>query len=92
MRDEAVINVSIWQSPDLKRPTSFSFPDETGRIGFAYLLSELGAPEPLNGRLTIRHLEVGMPVEGAFNFTSERGGQFKGEFIAEWGELIAMCG
>ena len=86
------ITVSIWQSPDIKFPTTFSFPDETGQIGYAYILPELDPLEQLTGKVTFWRVEQGIPVEGEFNFTSSRGGQFKGKFKAEWGNEVVYCG
>ena len=30
---ESVITISIWKSPDIKFPTTFSLPDEAGQVG-----------------------------------------------------------
>jgi hypothetical protein len=86
------ITISIWQSPDFTFPVTFSFPDETMRVGIAYSLPELDPLEELTGKVTFWRVEQGSPVEGEFNFVTERGKQFKGKFKAEWGNQIAMCG
>jgi hypothetical protein len=86
------IAVSIWQSPDIKLPVTFSFPDETGQIGLAYILPELDPLQQLNGEISFRRVEVGIPVDGEFSFTTESGRQFKGSFIAEWGDEVVYCG
>jgi len=86
------ITVSIWQSPDIHFPTTFSFPDETGQTGYAYVLPELDPLEELSGEVFFLRVDEGMPIEGRFNFTSERGGQFEGRFIAEWGNEVIYCG
>ena len=88
----SVINISIWQSPDIKLPVTFSLPDETGQVGNAVYLSASGEYEQLSGKVLFHRVGEEMPVEGDFTFTSERGEQFKGRFVAEWGNLIAMCG
>lgn len=87
-----VIYVSIWQSPDIHFPRTLSFPDDTGQLGNAYILSELGPLEILRGRVTLQRVEVGTPIEGRFRFTSERGGKFEGRFLAEWDDQIILCG
>jgi hypothetical protein len=88
----STIQVSIWQSPDIKVPASFSFPDETGRIGNASLITQLGSAEQLAGAVFIRSVEEGIPVEGEFNLVTQAGRQFKGKFMASWGDLVVMCG
>jgi len=86
------ITISIWQSPDIKFPTTFTFPDETGQIGFAYTLPELDPLEELTGKVTFWRVEEGIPVEGEFNFMTQRGKQFNGKFTAEWGNEVVYCG
>jgi len=90
--NEAIINISIWQLPDIKRPATFSFPDETGQVGNAVYLQPSGEYEQLSGKVSFSSVGEGSSVEGEFNFTSERGDEFKGRFTAEWENLIAMCG
>ena len=87
-----IINISIWQSPDVPLPVTFAFPDDTGQIGNAYILPELDPLEELTGKVTFWHVEKGIPVEGQFDFVTESGKQFKGKFKAEWGNQIVMCG
>jgi hypothetical protein len=86
------IYISIWKSPDIKFPSTFVLPDGEGQVGSAYILSELGPLVELSGETSFQRVDVGMPLEGRFSFTSERGGQFEGQFIAEWGEQVVMCG
>ena len=88
----SVITISIWKSPDFKFPTAFSLPDEAGQVGYAYILSELGPLIPMNGEVSFQRVEEGMPVEGRFSFTSERGEVFEGKFVAEWAGQITLCG
>lgn len=91
--DSAVtVMISIWRSPDIKIPMTFSFPDQTGRVGFAYYLSGSAAFEPLAGRASFTRVEERGPVKGEFNLSTESGRQFQGKFIADWGATIAMCG
>ncbi|HJS18433.1 MAG TPA: hypothetical protein VJ785_06780 [Anaerolineales bacterium] len=87
-----VIYVSIWQSPDLKFPSTFAFPDETGQTGIAYILPELDPLEQLSGRVTFQRVEQGTPVEGEFELSTETGQRFSGKFLAEWGNEIVYCG
>ena len=86
------ITISVWQSPDIKFPTTFTFPDETGQIGFAYTLPELDPLEELTGKVTFWRVEQDVPVEGEFNFMTQRGKQFNGKFKAEWGNEVVYCG
>jgi hypothetical protein len=86
------VTISIWQSPDIKYPATFRFPDQTGRAGQAYYLPEPDALEPLTGTVTFDRVEQGLPVEGQFNLTAGRGRPFKGNFTAEWGNGIVYCG
>lgn len=88
----STIMISIWQSPDIRLPITFSFPDETGQIGFAYILPELDPLQQLSGKVRFRHVDGESPVEGEFNLLMESGQKFKGKFEAEWGNQIAMCG
>jgi len=88
----SVINISIWQSPDIKFASTFSFPDDTGRVGNAVYLSASGEYEQLSGKISFQRVEEGKPVEGTFSLMSERGEEFKGEFVAEWGNQLVMCG
>ena len=87
-----IIYISIWQSPEFNFPRTFSFPDDTGQVGNAYILPELDPLETLSGRVTFQRVQVGMPVEGRFSLRSERGGVFEGQFQAEWDDQIIMCG
>ena len=87
-----IIQISIWQAPDIKLPSSFVIPDDAKQIGYAYIQPESGPVIQLNGDVSFQRVEVDTPVEGRFSFTSERGGQFEGEFKAEWGTQVIMCG
>jgi hypothetical protein len=87
-----IIDISIWQSPDIKLPTTYSFPDETGQVGNALVHLQADLPEQLTGRASFPRLEQGVPVEGKFNLLTEAGQKFKGKFEAEWGTQVAMCG
>jgi hypothetical protein len=88
----STIMISIWRSPDIKLPTTYSFPDETGQVGNALLCLQAGLPEQLTGRVSFPRVGQGVPVEGEFNLLTEAGQKFKGKFEAEWGNQIPMCG
>jgi hypothetical protein len=92
LSDGSTIYVSIYQSPDIKFPSSYSFPDESKREGNAYLLLPDGSPEQLAGRVWFQRVQGGTPVEGRLQFRSEAGAQLEGEFVAEWGDEIIYCG
>ena len=87
-----ILNVSIWQSPDIKLPITFSFPDETGQIGFAYILTEPDHLQELGGEVSFSRVEEEIPVEGEFKLTNESGEQFRGKFRADWDHQVVYCG
>ena len=82
------ISISIWQSPDIKLPVTFSFPDDIGQLGFAYLHNE----HPLSGEVSFLRVGEARPVEGEFDLRDESGKRFIGKFKAEWSKVTAMCG
>ena len=92
LMDGTIIYISVWQSPDIKLPARFSFPDETGQVGNAYILPELDPLQQLSGEVFFWRVDEASPVEGEFNLKDESGKQFNGKFKAEWGNVIAMCG
>ena len=92
LSDGTTLYISIYQSPDIKLPSSFSFPDESMREGHALLLLPVGSPEQLAGKVWFQRVEEGTPVEGRFQLRSEAGAQIEGRFVAEWGDKIVYCG
>jgi hypothetical protein len=90
--DGTIIDLSIWKSPDIRLPTTYSFPDETGQVGNALLRLQAGLPEQLTGRVLFPRVGQDMAVEGEFDLLTEAGQKFKGRFEAEWGNQIVMCG
>jgi hypothetical protein len=86
------ITIFIWQSPYFTFPVTFSFPDATGRLGLAYSVMELDPLEELTGEVWFKRIEQGTPVEGNFNLSSQRGKQYEGQFVAEWGNQAVYCG
>jgi hypothetical protein len=90
--DKANIAISIYQSPSIRRPMTFSFPDETMRVGNASLLFQDNSSQQLSGRVFFQHVEQGVLTEGKFDLHTETGEQFKGRFQAEWGNEVVMCG
>jgi hypothetical protein len=90
--DGTVIDISIWQSPEIKLPVTFLFPDGTGQVGNAILTNPVGLPDPLTGTVYFWNVNQDHPVEGKFELRTESGEVFKGQFKAEWGTFIALCG
>ncbi|HLO33745.1 MAG TPA: hypothetical protein VK249_31645 [Anaerolineales bacterium] len=88
----AMISASIYQSPEIALPVTFSFPDETGRTGNALVLLPVGEPAELSGKVSFQGIEPGTPVDGRFDLLSETGQVFQGKFRADWGNEIVMCG
>ena len=87
-----IITISIWQSPYFPSPTSVTFPDETGQVGNAYTIPELGPYTELMGEVSFERVEQGMPIEGQFKLKSENGVEFAGRFVAAWEHQIVLCG
>jgi hypothetical protein len=90
--EESVINISIYRSPNIRLPVTFSIPDETVRDGNALLLRAAGFPEQLTGKVWFPYVDEGKTVEGRFSLTSESGQQFDGKFVAEWENQAVYCG
>ncbi|HMB21927.1 MAG TPA: hypothetical protein VKP08_03795 [Anaerolineales bacterium] len=88
---KSVIGISIYQSPDINQPASFSFPDETGQVGNALRLLPSSGPDQLIGKVSFQRVEPGIPVEGEFNFVTDLGERLKGRFTAEWNKSFAAC-
>lgn len=88
----ANISISIYQTPDIKFPTTFSFPDNTMSVGNALLILPIDSPKPLTGKVSFQRVQQGSPVEGRFDLTTATGEKFKGKFIAKWGNEIVFCG
>lgn len=86
------ISISIYQAPDIKFPTTFSFPDGTLNVGNALLIMPIDSPKELTGKVSFQGVQQGSPVEGTFDLTTVTGERFKGKFIAEWGNEIVYCG
>ncbi len=74
------MTVAIWQEAHIARPTVFRWPDNTGRVGAARLLTHAGAQEE------------GKPVIGSINFTSAGGLRIERQFRAAWGTRREFCG
>lgn len=92
MSEGVMLDISIWQSPDIDRQITFSFPDETQQVGNASLLPQFGEPEQLTGSVWLNNVSEGMPVEGRFSLTSKSGAQLEAKFVAEWDDQIVYCG
>jgi hypothetical protein len=88
----ATLYVSIYQSPEITHPVTFSFPDETLRNGNAYLLRPDGSPEQLTGKVFFARVHAGKSVEGRFDLISASHEKLMGTFRAEWGTQMAYCG
>lgn len=92
MDSTTAITISIWQPPDINQPVKFSFPEETGQAGAAYLPTHPDTFQQLQGNVSFRRVNEGSPVEGEFDFTTERGERLHGRFTAEWGDQVVYCG
>ena len=92
MNDGTMIDISIWKAPDIKFPVTFSFPDNTDQVGNASYRLTSDKYEQLSGKVFFWHVDTGSAVEGKFELVAEAGRQFNGQFKAEWGNLVMMCG
>ncbi|HEX9332362.1 MAG TPA: hypothetical protein VF896_10760 [Anaerolineales bacterium] len=92
MSEGASIAISIYQSPDIKLPVTFSFPDETMSVGNVIYLPKVGSSEQLTGKVSFQRVIENSLVEGKFKFVTERGEQFIGRFQAEWKNQPMYCG
>ena len=90
--DGTTIVISIWTTPDINFPVTYSFPDKTMNVGNAFVLYQAGSLEQLTGTVSVRRVEDGHPVEGKFDLSAENGKQFNGQFKAEWGNEVILCG
>jgi hypothetical protein len=87
-----VIQASIYRSPNIELPGSFSFPDETGQVGNVILVTPTGSSEGLSGKVSFQQITEENPVEGKFDLLTKTGKPLKGKFMAEWENKIALCG
>ena len=92
MKNGTVINISIWQAPDIKFSKKFMFPDNTGQVGNASLVLANGEYERLSGEVWFEGVSEGKSLVGRFSLKSERGGVYVGQFEAVWESQIALCG
>src|SRR5689334_8915421 len=67
------IEVSIWQSPNIKGAVTFFFPDKTGSVGNAIYRSQFGLTQPLKGKVFFSSVSQENPIEGDFNLLAETG-------------------
>ena len=51
LNEGTVLDISIWRTPEIKVPITFSFPDHSGQAGNAILISHVGLPERLTGKV-----------------------------------------
>ena len=89
---DAVIYISIWKSPDIKFPVTFSFPDNTGQVGSASYRLASDEYQQLSGTVFFWRVEEGNKVTGKLKLVTETGQRFESQFEAEWGNLVMMCG
>jgi len=92
MHGGTIVNISIWQTPDIKLPVTFSFPDNTGQVGNASLAPRVGLPEQLTGSVYFQKVDQEHPVEGEFDLHTQAGRHIKGKFKAEWDDQVMLCG
>ena len=86
------IAISIYQSPEIKHPTTFLFAEDTLSTGNALLILPIGAPEQLTGKVSFQKVAQDTPVKGRFDLVTNSGKHFKGKFSAKWKNEIVLCG
>ena len=91
-QDETVIDISIWQSPEINFPKTFSFPDITEQVGNAILTHPDGLSESLSGIIRFKQVDRANPVEGRFELKTASEKPINGQFKADWEEFMALCG
>lgn len=89
---DTIIYISIWKSPDIPFPSAFELPDTERQVGDAYILPEFGTRISLSGKVWFQLVGMGIPVEGRFRLTSERGAAYEGGFVAKWESQTVYCG
>jgi hypothetical protein len=92
LKDGTVIDIAIWQVPDIKFSKTFSFPDDTGQVGNASLRSASDEYQQLSGTVFFQRVDVESPVAGRFELVTEDGQRFEGHFEAKWEDQMALCG
>lgn len=92
LNDGRTVSISIWQSPELGGPVTFTFPDTSGQVGNASVFSADGMPDELSGTVAFQRVQADQPVEGHFNLVDKNGVPFKGTFHAIWGDAAPLCG
>jgi len=92
LKEGVRLAIASYQSPSIKLPVTFSFPDETMMVGNASLLLQDDSIQPLRGKISFQGVEEGIPTKGKFDFFTETGEHLKGRFKAEWGNQIMLCG
>jgi hypothetical protein len=87
-----VIDISIWQAPDIQFAKTFSFPDNTGQVGNASYRSASDEYQQLSGTVFFQGVDEGRPVAGRFDLVMEAGQHIEGQFKADWGDQVMLCG
>ena len=80
-----VVGVAIWQAADIAAPTVFRFPDETQRVGAAWLRTHADKQERLSGSISLPSVVVGQPVIGTASLATAAGVKIERAFRAQWG-------
>lgn len=91
-QDGTVIDISIWQSPEIDFPKTFSFPDNSGQVGNVILILPVGDPQSLSGTVSFSTVNMSAPVKGTFDLKDEAENFYTGMFQAAWQEMMVLCG
>jgi hypothetical protein len=87
-----VVEISIWEAPDIRGPRRFTFLALDQNSGSAFFRTGDGTSEALSGEVTLQGVSTDSPVAGRMTLTSAGGRLFAGNFHAEWGTQLAYCG
>ncbi|MBM3125184.1 MAG: hypothetical protein FJZ87_08925 [Chloroflexi bacterium] len=87
-----IINISIYESPNIDHPARYSLPQGYSQVGQAVYFIRYSFSIPLTGKVSFPRVELGRPLEGEFDLRTESGHRLNGRFEAEWIDEIVYCG
>jgi len=82
------VDISIWKTPNIKVPVTFSFSDYSGQTGNANYRSASDEYGQLSGTVFFWHVEEENQVMGSLDLAAEDGRRFEGQFEFDWEDQI----
>ena len=89
-REASWLEIALWRTPDIKRATTITFPDQGGKVGL--VIFEGSASPGVSGTVTFRKAAWGEDVEAEFDFRALDGRHVTGRFRAPWLDDVPLCG